>query len=43
MTAAVLSAVCDGNVIIKNADAVNKSYPHFFEDFNALGGVSENV
>lgn len=41
MTAAILSSVCDGNVLLKNADAVNKSYPCFFEDFNALGGVCE--
>jgi 3-phosphoshikimate 1-carboxyvinyltransferase len=42
MTAAVLSAACSGHVVIKNAEAVNKSYPGFFEDFSAaLGGVGE--
>ena len=42
MTAAVISAACTGPVIINNAEAVNKSYPTFFEDFNtALGGTWE--
>ena len=41
MTAAVLSSVCSSGVTIKNAEAVNKSYPGFFEDFSALGGKSE--
>jgi 5-enolpyruvylshikimate-3-phosphate synthase len=42
MTAAVLSAACTGQVVIKNAQAVNKSYPGFFDDFStALGGVCE--
>jgi len=39
MTAAVISAVCTGDVIIEGAEAVRKSYPGFFEDFkNVLGG-----
>ena len=39
MTAAVLSTVCTGPVIIRDAEAVRKSYPDFFEDFKtALGG-----
>ena len=43
MTAAVLSAICRGDVIIKNAEAVNKSYPTFFDDFLALGGMCSEV
>jgi len=39
MTAAVISAGCSGEIIIENAEAVNKSYPNFFEDFLALGGM----
>ena len=40
MTAAVLSAVCSGPVLIRNAQAVKKSYPGFFDDFaKVLGGV----
>lgn len=38
MAAAVASCGCSEPVIIKNADAVKKSYPDFFEDFAALGG-----
>ncbi len=29
-----------GRITIKNAQAVNKSYPGFFKDFNSLGGKS---
>ena len=38
MAAAIASSVCNGNVIINGAEAVNKSYPDFFNDFAALGG-----
>lgn len=38
MAAAVASCGCTGPVIIRGAEAVNKSYPDFFRDFYALGG-----
>ena len=38
MAAAVASCGCTAPVIISGAEAVNKSYPTFFEDFAALGG-----
>ncbi|MBQ2846965.1 MAG: 3-phosphoshikimate 1-carboxyvinyltransferase [Clostridia bacterium] len=38
MAAAVASLKCQGDVIIRQAEAVNKSYPAFFDDFNKLGG-----
>jgi len=38
MSAAIASCFCENPVIIKSAQAVNKSYPRFFEDFKALGG-----
>ncbi len=38
MAAAVAACKCSGDVIIRNAEAVNKSYPAFFEDYNKLGG-----
>jgi 3-phosphoshikimate 1-carboxyvinyltransferase len=41
MCAAVLSAVCSAPVAIRDATAVRKSYPGFFDDFNSLGGVCE--
>jgi len=39
MMAAIASGVCGGPVTIGGAEAVNKSYPGFFRDFEALGGV----
>jgi 3-phosphoshikimate 1-carboxyvinyltransferase len=42
MTAAIISMACTGGVVIRDAEAVRKSYPKFFEDFNAvLGGKWE--
>lgn len=42
MALSVLSAVSSGDIILRGAEAVNKSYPNFFEDFSSLGG-SYNV
>lgn len=39
MSAAIASCFCEENVTIINAEAVNKSYPQFFEHFKALGGI----
>ena len=39
MAAAAASAACTGPVEIGGAQAADKSYPRFFEDFKALGGV----
>ena len=38
MTAAVAACVCKGPVRIRGAQAVNKSYPGFYEDYQKLGG-----
>ena len=38
MMAAVLSCICKNEISITRAEAVNKSYPEFFNDFTALGG-----
>ena len=38
MSAAIASIISDGPVEITDAEAVNKSYPAFWEDFKALGG-----
>lgn len=38
MAAAVAACRCKGDVIIRQAEAVNKSYPAFFDDYNKLGG-----
>ncbi len=38
MAAAIAATSAENKVIIKNAQAINKSYPDFFEDYKALGG-----
>ncbi len=38
MALAIASIKCSGPIIIKNFQAVNKSYPSFFEDFKKVGG-----
>lgn len=38
MAAAIASIGCTGEVVIENAEAINKSYPRFFTDFAILGG-----
>lgn len=38
MSGAIASLVCKGNVTIDIAEAVNKSYPDFYEKFTMLGG-----
>ena len=41
MMAAVASAGCTREVVIRGAEAVNKSYPGFWRDFASLGGRVE--
>lgn len=43
MAAAVAAQFCTEKVIIKNAEAVNKSFPKFFEIYNSLGGAANVV
>ena len=38
MAATVASAICENEVIISGAEAINKSYPEFFKDFIQTGG-----
>jgi 3-phosphoshikimate 1-carboxyvinyltransferase len=38
MAMAIAALCCKTPVIIKDAEAVNKSYPRFFDDFRKLGG-----
>ena len=38
MSAAIAATVCQGPVTVIGAEAVNKSYPRFWRDFEALGG-----
>lgn len=39
MAAAVLASVKDVKITISDAECTAKSYPAFFDDFNALGGI----
>ena len=39
MAAAVAAAFADAPVRITGAEAVEKSYPVFFRDYQALGGI----
>jgi 3-phosphoshikimate 1-carboxyvinyltransferase len=39
MSAAIAAAMCAGPVVIQGAQAVNKSYPGFFNDLRLLGGL----
>ncbi len=41
MSAAIASTISKNKVIIRGAEAVNKSYPRFFNDFNSLGGKAD--
>lgn len=41
MAIATISPYCDGEIIIKGADSVNKSMPDFWERFEALGGIAD--
>ena len=43
MSAAVASLLCKTPVKISGAEAVNKSYPQFFDDFNSIGGNAHVV
>ncbi len=39
MSMAIASTMCTEPLIIKNPACVKKSYPNFWEDFSALGGI----
>lgn len=39
MSAAIAAIVCSGNVEIDGAEAVRKSYPDFWKDYQRLGGT----
>ena len=43
MTATIAASVASSSSEITTANAVNKSYPHFFKDFESLGGIYEKL
>ncbi len=38
MSVAIASTCCNEEVVVNESDCVNKSYPHFWSDFEMLGG-----
>lgn len=43
MATAIAACICENPVIIHDAQAVNKSYPNFFEDYRKLGGKADVI
>ena len=43
MTAAIASVLCDGDITITDAQAVNKSYPDFYTHLRHLGGAVQEM
>lgn len=43
MCAAIAATRADAPVTIKGAECVEKSYPAFFEDYQALGGIANGI
>ncbi len=43
MSLAMASQRSTGEVILKGAECVSKSYPNFFEDFRKLGGIADVI
>ena len=41
MMLGIASSRCEVPITINNADCINKSYPHFFEDLKSIGGRVE--
>ncbi len=43
MSTAIASLICEGDVVIENALAVEKSYADFYEKFRMLGGICDEL
>ena len=43
MAAAIAATRIDGEVVITGAEAAEKSYPAFFDDYNMLGGKANVI
>ncbi|WMJ77448.1 MULTISPECIES: 3-phosphoshikimate 1-carboxyvinyltransferase [unclassified Sedimentibacter] len=41
MSLAIAATKCEKEIILENHTAVNKSYPSFWDDYKALGGMSD--
>ncbi|ONI39292.1 3-phosphoshikimate 1-carboxyvinyltransferase [Candidatus Epulonipiscium fishelsonii] len=43
MSIAIAATICDNPIILEEPDCVSKSYPSFWEDYKALGGIIEVI
>ena len=43
MCAAIAATRASGDVIVRGAHCVEKSYPAFFEDYQSLGGITNGI
>ena len=43
MSTAIASLICEGDVVIEDALAVEKSYADFYEQFRMLGGICDEL
>lgn len=43
MSAYSASTICEKDILLKNANAVDKSYPSFMEDFKSIGGKADVI
>ena len=43
MSSAVAGAFCEQETIITDANAINKSYTNFFDDYRSLGGICDVI
>lgn len=43
MAVAVASICTEGKIVLDGAEAVNKSYPHFWDDFERMGGAYNGI
>ena len=43
MSAFCASAICENDIILKDAKAIDKSYPSFMEDFEKIGGIFDVI
>ncbi len=43
MCAAIAATRCTGDVTILHGECVEKSYPHFYEDYQQLGGIAHVI
>jgi len=43
MAGTLMALISETPVTLKDSEAITKSYPHFFEDWNLLGGNAQPV